>query len=225
MRLRDAKTGKLIVVSEDSAPVTGEVVSENCLCVRRMLYRAQLAVIPPKFGTPRLRRLRARDDLHRSQVSAIKYIQANPGDSYLLTGRNGTGKTHLGWAIYREAIAQRRPAVACTVRDLLYEFRRVEVGVPDGETLRGPRVTAEDLRRSRKRWLLFLDEFEKARPSEFASEQLFNLLDAANSFGHQLVITSNMNPHELRAHWGRIDEVWGNSIMTRLQVCNQIDFF
>lgn len=227
VRLRDVKTGRLVVISADpeTPRPTGEVTSENCLCVRRRLAKAQLAIIPPKFGSPRLRSLEPRADLHPSQASAIEFVKANPATSVLLTGRNGTGKTHIGWALYREALAVRRPVIACTVRDLLMEYRRVEVGVPEGETLKTPRVTAENLKKpGSKPWLLFIDEFEKVRPSEFNSEQLFALLDAATSFGHQLVITSNMNPGALGAHWGRIDEVWGNSIMTRLQTCFQVDF-
>ena len=227
MRLRFAGTKQLVCLdeNENNKRPTGEVIAENCLCVRRATYKAQLAIIPPKFGNPRLRRLQPRADLHSRQAVAIRFIQEHPNDSYLLTGKNGTGKSHFGWALYRHVIAAKRPAVACALTDLLYEYRRVEIGVPEGETLKSPRVTAEDLKRVGKPWLLFIDEFEKARPSEFSSEQLFKLLDAATSFGHQLVITSNMKPDELRHHWSRIDEIWGNSIMTRLQVCNQVEFF
>jgi DNA replication protein DnaC len=189
------------------------------------MAQAQLAIIPPVFNNPRLSRLSPRADLHPGQAAAITFIRANPNDSYLFVGKNGTGKSHIAWALYRYAVSQRRPVVACTVRDLLADFRRVEVGVPEGETLKAPRVTADELRKSSKPWLLFLDEFEKARPSEFASEQLFNVIDAARSFQHQIVVTSNFSAEALRTHWGRIDEIWGNSIMTRLQECHEVDFF
>lgn len=200
-------------------------VAVSCLCERRKSARAQLRVVPPAFGNPKLSRLRPRPDLHSNQVTAITYLRANPDDSYAFYGKNGVGKSHLAWAIYRHAVASRRSAIACTVRDLLAEFRRVEIGVPDGEILKTPRVTADLLRKRGKPWLVFLDEFEKARPSEFASEQLFNLLDAARSFNHQIVITSNMNANDLRAHWSRIDEIWGNSIMTRLEACHEVEMF
>lgn len=189
------------------------------------MARAQLSIVPPIFDNPRLSRIKPRSDLHSAQATAITFVRANPDDSYLFVGKNGTGKSHIAWAVYRHAVSQRRSVVACTVRDLLADFRRVEMGVPDGETLKSPRVTADDLRRAGKPWLLFLDEFEKARPSEFASEQLFNVLDAARSFKHQIVVTSNLSVEALRGHWGRIDEIWGNSIMTRLQDCHEVDFF
>lgn len=223
MRLRDVETGEY--VRELSVKTAGRsVASEHCLCVRRRSALTQLALIPPVFGTPRLRRLKPRSDLHRNQAAAIKMVQANPSDSYLFTGSNGTGKSHIAWALYRHALANGRPAIAVSVRDLLDEFRRMDLSMKEGD-LWTPRIRAIDLRRQGKSWFLFLDEFEKARPSEFASEQLFNLLDAAKSFNHQIVVTSNFDAEKLRSHWGRIDEVWGNSIMTRLWDCNRVEFF
>jgi DNA replication protein DnaC len=221
--MRNTETGKFIRVAGIRSAASF-LVAENCLCVRRKSARAQLAHVPPVFNSPKLSRLKARLDLHPAQADAITFVRQHPNDSFLFTGKNGTGKSHLAWALFRHAIAARRSAIACTVRDLLSEFRRVEVGVPPGETIKTPRVTAELLRKQGKPWLLFFDEFEKARPTEFASEQLFNVLDAARSFNHQIVITSNLSPAGLRDHWSRIDEIWGNSIMTRLQDCHQVEF-
>lgn len=143
----------------------------------------------------------------------------------MFLGKNRSGKTHISWAIYRHAVYQNRPATACLLRDLLADFRRVEVGVSADETLRSPRVSSNDLRGSKKRWLILLQEFEKARPTAFSAEMLFDLLDTARDYKHQVVITSNFNPKQLRDHWGTIDPVWGNSIMTRLQDCHEINFF
>jgi DNA replication protein DnaC len=223
MRLRDAETGEFIrELSLENAKAAK--ASERCLCVRRKTIQAQLSVIPPVFGMPRLGRLKPSSAHHHKQAAAIDLVRNKPDESYLFTGRNGSGKSHIAWAIYRHALASRRPAVASSVRDLLDEFRRLELSIKEGDPWT-PRVRAIDLRKQGKPWLIFLDEFEKARPSEFASEQLFNLLDAAKSFGHQLVITSNFDAEKLRSHWGRIDEVWGNSIMTRLWDCHRIEFF
>jgi predicted ATPase len=203
----------------------GGTSARNCVCVKRASRAALLAKVPAFFNSPRLSRLRPRPELHPKQAKVIAFLQANPEESFLLTGKNGTGKSHLAWALYRNAVFKRRPVVACVVRDLIADFRRVEVGVSEGEILKSPRVTPEELRKPGRRWFLFLDEFEKARPSEFAAEQLFNLLDAARSFGHQLVIASNFTPDQLGKHWGRIDPIWGNSIMTRLKDCHEAELF
>jgi DNA replication protein DnaC len=198
--------------------------ARNCICVRRQIQRAQLAVIPPYFGKPRLMRLKPYSHLHKDQAKVIQFVKQHPNDSYLFTGANGTGKTHICWAIYRYVLASRRPTFTTTVRDMLAAFRRMELSMKEGD-LWLPRVRAVDLRKPGKPWLLFFDEFEKARPSEFAAEQLFNLLDAARSFNHQILVTSNFTAKHLRDHWGRIDQVWGNSILTRLQDCHLVEFF
>lgn len=198
----------------------GGRATKLCICRKRAGARKLLEKVPPIFGKPKLSRLKPRLDLHPSQARIIEHVQKHPLDSYLLTGRNGTGKSHIAWAMYRNAIAQGRGIVFCVVRDLLAEFRRVEM---DAEAR--ARINAETLRAQANHWTLFLDEFDKARPSEFASEQLFNLLDAAKSFQHQLVVTSNFSVEQLRAHWGRIDQVWGNSILNRLQDCHVVEMF
>lgn len=223
MRLRDADTKEL--VREVSIKSAGsQVVAEACLCERRKTARAQLAQIPPMFNKPKLSRLRPRVDLHYKQAAVIDFVKAHPGDSYLLLGRNGTGKSHLAWAMFRAAAAAKRSVVAYTVSDLHEAFRRMDLSMKDGD-LWLPRVTANDLRRPGKPWFLLLEEFEKARPSEFASEHLFKLLDAAKSFNHQIVVTSNMRAEQLRDHWARTDEVYGNSIMTRLESCHVVEMF
>ena len=194
-----------------------------CICARRRSRRARLALVPPQFNAPRLYRLKPDPRRHPNQAKAIAAMQANPERSYLLLGKNYTGKSHLAWALYRHAVYQERTAVACLLRELMADFRRAEV--PEGDTVPTPRVTSAALRRAKRPWFLMFQEFEKARPSEFASEMLFDVLDTARDYGHQIVITSNMKAKELTAHWSRIDKVYGESIMTRLQGCHEINFF
>lgn len=192
-----------------------------CLCARREAMRNRLHCVPPIFNNPKLSRLRPRPELHAKQKAVIDLLRLYPDDSYLLVGRNGVGKSHVAWALYRRVVVEGRPAVACTVRALIADFRRQELGVTDGK----PRVTADSLQKARPRWLLFLEEFEKARPTEFAAEQLFSLLDAARSFGHQVVLTSNFSYAALQAHWSRIDPIWGNSILNRIEGCRLLEMF
>lgn len=114
--------------------------------------------------------------------------------------------------------------MACLLWELLADFRRAEVPI-EGETIQTPRVTSFMLKRAKRPWFLLFQEFEKATPSEFASRMLFDLLDTARDYGHQIVITSNMKANALTTHWSRIDKVYGESIMTRLQGCTEINFF
>lgn len=87
-----------------------------------------------------------------------------------------------------------------------------------------PMVLPEDLQ-SAVAQTLFLDEFEKASVTEFTSRMLFELLNAVRDFGHQVIVTSNKDWDQLREHWSRIDQVYGNSIMTRLRGCLLIEMF
>lgn len=199
----------------------------RCECVERRIVERALAAVPKELGMPRLEDLRPRYDLHPHgpfarrvgdvQAAAIAEMRARPEASYLLCGENGTGKTHLAYALYLEALFAGRRVVACTVQELLDEFKRMELRETgrDGGAFRA-RVVPEDLRQKHTRWTVLLDEFEKARVTEFTCETLFALLDAAWKFGHQLLVTSNKDFAGLEERWGRVDEVYGRSIVKRL---------
>jgi DNA replication protein DnaC len=169
-----------------------------------------IARIPAEYRDITLADVLPRLDHHPTQPSLINELRVHPDGSYLLFGRNGCGKSLFGWLLYRTAVESGRPAMAMSTAELLAEFRRWEVEAVE------PTVTAETLRNESSRWLLVLDEFEKARPTEFAGEMLFRLLDAAYGHRHQVVITSNLTPFALEAHWQRASETYGKSIMRRL---------
>jgi DNA replication protein DnaC len=158
--------------------------------------------------------------------------KSRPDDSFLLCGRNGTGKTHLSWALYRRAVVSGRKAVGCLLSELLDSYKNFELLDQAGKlkalrdsTKDRPVILPDDLKTDARRYTLFLDEFEKARPSEFASECLFRLLNAARDFNHQLIVTSNLDWDGMRDRWSKIDDVYGNSIMTRLQDCHLVELF
>lgn len=199
-------TGWVHVYSED-----GRCLGvRECVCLFERKRDRAIARIPPQYRNISLETLHPRPDLHPTQSSLIPELIAHPEASFLLFGRNGSGKSLCGWALYRRALEEGRPAVGLPTAELLAEFRRWEVSGAE------PSVTAELLRDDRRRWLIFLDEFEKARPSEFAGEGLFALLDAAYNYRHQVVITSNLTPSGLQDHWQRASESYGTSILRRL---------
>ena len=209
-----------------------EMGARRCLCLRRKIMRTALKIVPKQYGKPKLSRLTPRPDIHPMQRQAIGLAKSNPDDSFLLCGRNASGKTHIGWALYRHAVVSGRKAVGCLLSELIDSYKNFEL-MPQEEKLRAmrdftkdrPLILPDDLKSDTRRCTLFLDEFEKARPSEFASECLFRLLNAARDFNHQLIITSNLDWDGMRDRWSRIDEVYGNSIMTRLQGCHLIELF
>jgi DNA replication protein DnaC len=164
---------------------------------------------------------------HPQQAVIIAELKRHPDRSYLFCGENGSGKTHFAWALYRHSLSKGRRVVGCSVRELLEDYRKAAINGKGEEEVASfrPRVLPADLRVKGQEWTIFLDEFEKARPSEFASEVLFELIDAAYQFQHQLIVTTNFTVEKLITHWGRLDEVWGKSIVRRLEGCVIIEMF
>jgi DNA replication protein DnaC len=167
--------------------------------------------IPAEYRSFDLSSVQPDTNRHPGQASLVPALQSNPESSLLICGRVGCGKSLFGWLLYKRAVESGRPAVAAPLAELMAEFRRYECG--DDKL---PSVMSADLRSDRRRWLIFLDEFDKARASEFATEQLFLLMDAIYAGRHQLIVTSNLCKDELRAHWSRASEQYGVSIMRRL---------
>jgi len=182
-----------------------------CECKKRGRREALLSKIPPEYRGLDLATITPDLNRHPKQAALIDAIQRDPGASLFLAGNNGTGKTMLGWLAYKRAIEQGRPAVFLSMPELLRQMRIWEM---DSEKF--PAVDAATLRESKKRWFVGIDEAEKARPSEFASEMLFQILDAIYTHRHQLVITSNLPQRALQEHWSRESPVYGASIIRRI---------
>lgn len=210
--------------------------AKPCRCRTLKERAAALALIPPYFGEPRLDTLAPRPDLHPAQAKEIAHIRKNPNASYMLVGRNGVGKSHLAWSLYAHAVEQGRRCVAVKMDALLSQYRRFELmRTDDPENMWRPDVLSEDLKQTARRWCIFIDELEKATPTEFAAKRFFYLVDAIREYGHQLITTSNLQPQTLQAHWSRdpvnrqgqaLNGVWGNSIAARIaEVCTKVDLF
>lgn len=176
-----------------------------------------LARIPAEYRELDLATIQPQSDRHAKQDALIDAVRQDPGASLFLAGRNGTGKTMIGWLLYKRAIEEGRPAVFLSMAELLRQLRTWEM---DSEKL--PIIEPTGLRESKQRWFIGIDEADKARPTEFASEMIFLILDAIYSGRHQLVMTTNLDLAGLRDHWARASEVWGNSIMRRITDLNDM---
>jgi hypothetical protein len=208
--------------------VGGKAVgARRCVCKTEKIIEQKVGQIPREFGVPELEEIEPRVDLHKNQPAAIAYMRQHPTESYLLVGTNGSGKTFLAYALYVRALRSNRRVVALTVQELLNQYRRMEMGEKNAQ---GERfladVTMEQLTQNREPWTILLDEFEKARPTEFACEALFALVDAAWKHSHQLIVTSNMSMDGLIDKWSAIDEVYGRSMAKRIAgMCKGFSFF
>lgn len=109
----------------------------------------------------------------------------------LLTGKAGTGKTHLAAALLRHAGSDglvSLPAFMVAVRD---SFRR---GSADSERRFLDDVLDRDY--------LALDDLGAAKPSDYEAELLYVLIDQRVRSEKWLCVTTNLAPQEIEAIYG-----------------------
>ena len=151
------------------------------------------------------------------QKKMIAFARKNPFHNLLLTGDNGVGKSHIGYALYLNAYYSGRMVYAGTIAELLSEYRRYAGKESDGKGGKFiPSVLPEQLRKDAPKWTLLLDEFDKPSVTEFTAEMTFELLNAAQNYGHQVIAISNEKTLGLIEIWGKQDERSGRSIVKRL---------
>lgn len=185
----------------------------ECPCRKRRRFRG---IVPKHFERFNLARLKPRTQNHAGQGAVLAELRRYPSASYLLCGKNRVGKSLFGWCLLRQAVCAGRRVVAVNLAVLLDQYRALERPVREGEAPpERPRILASDLEGATN-WLVLLQEFDKPRPTEYASERLFELIDMAFNYEHQLVITSNLDPGELEGHWSTYSPRFGRSIMSRL---------
>jgi DNA replication protein DnaC len=201
----------------------------ECGCLRRKRARFLLDSIPPRYRKATLYNLKPDPNCHALQADMIADLKAYPNDSYLLAGKHGSGKSHFGWCLARYAIGQRRKLIHKNLEDLLNEYRAMEIPERNEDgSLKYFRagVTAEDLQIKGARYCLFLQEFDKPKPSEYASKTLFNLIDAAYNYNQQVIITSNQKLDDLASHWSRYGAAYGAGIARRIaEMCAVVEMF
>jgi DNA replication protein DnaC len=213
-------SGPLALSCETCSDTGMEVIdgyARFCKCRLAKIRASRLSKIPPQFAQHKLATLEPNVNLHPMQAEIVPFIKANPEHSYLLAGRFGCGKSLMMWLLYRNAIKQTpRKVVVCTLAELLAEFRSFIQSSMNNETPRMPSLCAAELRQTETPYSIFLDDIDKARPTEYAAEQFFEIVNAIYEFQHQLVVTTNLRIKELSDHFDRADERFGGAIVRRL---------
>ena len=114
-----------------------------------------------------------------------------PGDSIVLSGSTGVGKTRQAWAFWmRWALAVGKPFCVpqfFTAPDLLERIRRSFSGDPVDLDPYSP---------------LVIDDLGVEKPSEWVVEQLYRIVDERYRMRQQLVVTTNCSGRELRDRLG-----------------------
>lgn len=166
--------------------------------------------------------LTAQPQIHPNQTKAVRLIKENPDQSFAFIGDFGKGKTHFFYTLFDHAARSGRRVFADTLMSLVAHYQSIIQRSMNGEQGIKPWITGAELRQAQLPVSLFLDDIDKAKPSEYVAQQLFDLVDSAINFRHQLVWTSNLTPDQLAEHFKRADPRYGGAIVRRLLTSTQV---
>lgn len=209
----------VIMVDHPAGALAGSRVkykaAKPCECRILKRFKKVWSTVPDIYQAASLDDLKAQPHLHPNQVKAVELVKAKPFESFAFMGDFGTGKTHLFYCLMNEAARSGRKCHHSTLRGLVNTYQQ-----NIGRSMAGEQpvqvLTADQLRNTDYKWHIFLDDIDKAKPSEYVAEQIFELIDAAVSFNHKLVWTSNLTPEGLEQHFKRVDPRFGGAIVRRL---------
>jgi DNA replication protein DnaC len=178
----------------------------RCDCETARLFAERvarsLAIVPARYQSARLDILEPRTDRlsggHPKQVEAVAYMKAHPEENYFFAGPPDTGKTHLFWTLYDYAARQGKEIFACSVFKLIEAIKFEMLGRVFPVTV--PRLEETGA------ISIFLEDANKARPTEFVAERFFNFLDDAYNLRCHMVVTSQLNTPELAKYFDIYDK-------------------
>ncbi|GGM16330.1 ATP-binding protein [Deinococcus aerophilus] len=163
--------------------------------------RAFLASLPPRYGryatTPVPAQVLAANPELRAKLERM-----TPQGFLYLTGEADAAKTHLA---VRQALHLTEGGGSALFVDETDYFARVFAEFGGGPP--APDLLAPDV--------LVYDDLGKQKPSEFALQKLYHLLEMRWSHEKALIVTSNFTPREVVARLTD-DEVVGHAIYSRL---------
>jgi len=190
--------------------------AKRCHCeierVRVETLSLALSKIPYRYKDAELSTLKPRIDLHPKQSEIVEYMPGHLEDNYFLCGRPDSGKTHFYWTLYRDRAVRGVPVFASKLFDLIEGIKaHMFNGAPSPlPALDVPRIS------------IFLEDVNKARPTEFVAERFFNFLDDIYNRQHQIVVTSQISPEDLIKYFHKVDDqgvtvVDGSAIVRRMK--------
>lgn len=193
--------------------VEGRGVKE-CRCRLEERTARKLARTPIEYESLRLEEIEPDIKRHPKQTLLWQTVRAWPDHCYLVCGRGGAGKSAVMWSLYRRAVEQNRPAIVMSLAELIEDYKHAEISrFEDGYI---PQLAPAALKTKCERWFIGIDDFHVGRATRFAGEMIYRLVDAAYSYRHQLVVTSQLDKRKLQQHWEEAGVGYGGAIMRRV---------
>lgn len=195
-------------------PVIADVAA-RCECeterVREAMMAQRLSVVPARYKEAWLTALQPQPSRHRLQSTIVPFLKKHPDKSYFFCGNGDVGKSHFYWSLYMHAVRSERVVFASSLYDLIEAVKRSFDGVH-----LNPVEAMNQVLDATPNVAVFLDDVNKARPTEFVAETIFNFLDRIYRDKHQLVVTSQLSPEDLIQHFERVDQSYGLPIVRRM---------
>jgi hypothetical protein len=154
------------------------------------------------------------------QAEYIKTVQENPDSNYLFAGEEGTGKTHLGYALAYDAIErwalawEENPQLGdqCVFwldtsdwLEQIQTYKKLQQDQRnDDHPPEAPAVTADQITRLAKlgyKVCLILEDFEKFPPTQARLDNLHDLVGAVYKAKGQVIAISNDASEVLAQKW------------------------
>lgn len=141
--------------------------------------------VPPADGCADCTELQAMRDL------LITWTRQAEGQNLVIVGPVGTGKTHAGFAAARVVFGEGESVAYYPVGELLRALHWEEAD------------SSAVMKRACSIGLLFLDDLGVERSNDWAQDQLYDIINARWSNDLPMIVTSNLEPDDLREHLGK----------------------
>ncbi|MCC6128298.1 MAG: ATP-binding protein [Acidobacteria bacterium] len=191
----------------------GQLVACACREPERVLARARGAHIPDRYRSCSLATF---NGIHESQKAAKalaqRFVAAYPAveSGLLITGPAGVGKTHLAVAILAELVESK------FVRGLFCDFTDLLERIQATYTPGSDENADEILEPCRETELLILDELGARRPTDWARDVLYGLLNTRYNRRRLTVITTNFGDQASQPGAETLEMRVGTPVRSRL---------
>lgn len=217
--LGDRPACKLGVCDGSGWIVGPENVARPCECrdslVAKRRARGVSSVIPRRFRDVSFE-LAENDGIAPDVLDAVREFadqvedRLDSGRGLWLMGDVGTGKTTLAMLVSKAAAEAGRTVAIYSLPRLLARIRRTYDGEPGEDSYLEffDRITSVDL--------LHIDDLGAEKRSDWVLEQLYAIVDERYQSQRSMVVTSNLDPEQLK-------EQIGSRVVSRLaEICREL---